>query len=168
MICQDAESDVYSLSSKVNRVSDVGQRRLLLCTVRAQIILSKLFYGRAVVDSCVGAVGCVNPVNICLGKLTGIVYDISFNCVTFDSTKVNEYERESFRTDKEYCQRQRPLYTSADAKYMAFRKEYYTRFLAAIERGDTDAMLALDRICDNDSVDYVTETMNWLESWIKF
>ena len=59
-------------------------------------------------------------------------------------------------------------YISADAKYMAFRKEYYTRFLAAIERGNTDAMLALDRICDNDSVDCVTETMNWLESWIRF
>ena len=59
-------------------------------------------------------------------------------------------------------------YKTADAGYAEFRKDYYTKFLNALERDDTGAKFALDRICDKDSVDDITETMAWMESWLTF
>ena len=59
-------------------------------------------------------------------------------------------------------------YTTKDVGYAEFRRNYYGNLVKAIDAGDLAALTAFDMICKRESVDEVTELMNWFESWLKF
>lgn len=59
-------------------------------------------------------------------------------------------------------------YKTADAGYAEFRRNYYGRLIKAIDEGDIDALCVLDVACKTESVDALTEYLNWIESWLKF